>query len=182
MKKTIMLVCLIFSATIVFGQKTFTLKSSNLEGQATAAEEYIVNGYNGKNQSPQLSWVNPPAGTKSFAITVYDPDAPTGSGWWHWLAYNIPANINELAAGAGDTKAKVAPEGMVQSMTDFGFTGYGGPCPPANTGIHQYIVTVYALKTADLGLKSTTIPPVVGATIRANTIAKASLVFYDGRP
>ena len=84
-------------------------------------------GCTGKNESPQLSWENAPEGTKSFAITMYDPDAPTGSGWWHWVVFDIPSDITELMTGAGNVKLNLVPEGTIQSITDYGTNGYGGP-------------------------------------------------------
>lgn len=158
---------------------TFTLRSANLEGQATNKEVFTDCG--GENVSPQLSWVNAPEGTKSFAVTVYDPDAPTGSGWWHWLVVNIPAETSELPQGAGAEAGTQLPKGVIQTITDYGKAGYGGPCPPEGHGFHQYIVTVYALKTDRINVKPTTNPAVVGYQINANTLAKASLVFYHKR-
>lgn len=159
--------------------KTFTLKSSNLEGQATAQEVMI--GCGGSNQSPQLSWENAPEGTKSFAILMHDPDAPTGSGWWHWLVVNLPATTTELPINAGNPEAGLMPEGAVQTRTDYGQTGYGGPCPPEGHGLHQYTITIHALKTDKLDIKPDAIPATVGFQVNANTIGKASLVFYHQR-
>jgi len=169
---------LVFS--IGFGQ-TFTLKSSDVGGQAT--EKQVFNGFgcSGANISPQLSWENPPAGTKSFAVTMYDPDAPTGSGWWHWLIFDIPATAKELPSNAGSVKTSLAPKGSIQSMTDFGTTGYGGPCPPPGHGFHEYLITVYALKIDKLGLDEKATPAVVGFNLNSNTIRKASIVMYYGR-
>ncbi len=174
----ILIICLVMG-TSAFAQKTFSLTSKNLQGQATTKERLNSSGCNGENQSPQLSWQNVPEGTKSFAITMFDSDAPTGSGWWHWIVFDIPANVNELVLGAGNISAKLTPKGAIQSLTDFGVAGYGGPCPPENTGIHKYTITVYALKTDKLGLNENTLPPGVGFNLFKNTIAKASLVFYD---
>jgi len=179
MQSIIMLVICVMFGTSTSAQNTFTLTSNNLQGQATSKERLNSSGCNGASQSPQLSWKNAPEGTKSFAITMFDPDAPTGSGWWHWVIFDIPADVNELASGAGTISAKLTPKGAIQSLTDFGVAGYGGSCPPINTGIHQYIITVYALKVDKLGLNSSTLPPGVGFNLFKNTIAKASLVFYD---
>lgn len=159
--------------------KTFTLRSDNLEGQATPQE--VFTGCGGSNQSPQLSWVNAPEGTKSFAILMHDPDAPTGSGWWHWLVVNIPAGTTSIPLNAGNPAAKLMPEGVVQSKTDFGSPGYGGPCPPEGHGLHEYTITVHALKTERLDIKPDAIPATVGFQVNANTIGKASLVFYHQR-
>jgi Raf kinase inhibitor-like YbhB/YbcL family protein len=161
--------------------QTFTLKSNDLGGQATDKQVFNGFGCSGQNISPQLSWTNVPEGTKSFAITMYDPDAPTGSGWWHWLIFDIPADVKELKENAGNVSLNLAPKGSLQSMTDFGQAGYGGPCPPEGHGFHQYIITIYALKTDKLGLDKNANPASVGFTINYNTIQKASLVFYHKR-
>lgn len=109
--------------------------------------EQVFNGFGctGKNVSPDLSWSGAPEGTKAFAVTMYDPDAPTGSGWWHWLLFNIPAHVTKLTDGAGSKGGKL-PKGAIQSQTDFGKPGYGGPCPPAGDKPHRYIIKVIALK------------------------------------
>jgi len=162
-------------------QATFTLTSADVGGQATMRQVFNGFGCTGENISPQLSWTAPPEGTKSYAITVYDPDAPTGSGWWHWLAFDIPATTKGLPAGAGTPGKPGMPEGAIQSRTDYGAPGYGGPCPPPGHGPHQYIVTVYALKTDKLGLDANATPAVVGYTLNSQMLAKASIVFYYGR-
>jgi len=178
----------VFVFTALFGwafstsaQNTFTLSSSSIGGQTTAVQEFNGFGCTGKNQSPQLSWANAPEGTKSFAVTMYDPDAPTGSGWWHWVVFDIPSNVNELVENAGNLDAKLAPEGAVQSITNYGAAGYGGPCPPPGHGYHQYVITVYALKTDKLGLDANTNAAVVGYYLWQNTLAKASIVAYYQR-
>lgn len=168
-------------ATTALAQKTFTLSSKDVGGQATLTEEFNGFGCTGKNQSPQLSWSNAPDGAKSYAVTIYDPDAPTGSGWWHWVVFDIPGNIHELVTNAGNPDSNLVPKGTIQSVTNYGVTGYGGPCPPQKHGLHQYIVTVYALKTEKLGLDATANPAIVGYYLWNNTIAKASLVFYYQR-
>jgi len=169
----------IYSLT-AFGQ-TFTLSSSDIGGQATKKQEFQGFGCDGENISPQLSWANAPEGTKSFAITMYDPDAPTGAGFWHWLVFDIPADIDELVAGAGNIEFKKIPEGAIQSVTSYGAPGFGGPCPPEGHGIHTYIITVHALKTGSLGLNTNTNPELVGFNLWANTIEKASIVTYYQR-
>ena len=182
MVKTIqILILLIAISTTANGQKTFTLSSKDLGGQATVIEEFDGFGCTGKNQSPQLSWKNAPEATTSFAVTMHDQDAPTGSGWWHWLVFDIPANVNELASNAGNTKLNLTPQGVIQSITDYGTNGYGGPCPPEGHGLHQYTITVYALKTGKLGLSESTNPAVVGYYLWNNTLAKASIVTYYQR-
>jgi Raf kinase inhibitor-like YbhB/YbcL family protein len=180
-KSNFILAVLISFSGALFAQGNFTLSSKDLGGQATINEEFNGFGCTGKNKSPQLSWANAPEGTKSFAITMYDPDAPTGSGWWHWVVFDIPVNSNELVSGAGDVQLNLAPAGAIQSMTNYGANGYGGPCPPEGHGIHQYIITVYALKTDKLGLDKNANPAVAGYYLWNNTLAKASIVSYYQR-
>lgn len=162
-------------------QSNFTLKSADLGGQATAQQVFNGFGCTGENLSPQLSWAGAPEGTKSYAITMYDPDAPTGSGWWHWVAFDIPNTVSSVPAGAGTPGGPGMPAGTIQSVTDFGMVGYGGPCPPPGHGSHQYIVTVYALDTDELGLSKETSAPMVGFNLNQHVLAKASVVFYYGR-
>lgn len=180
-KTTFLLLALLLTIGTVHGQGTFTLTSANLGGEATLQEEFDGFGCTGKNQSPQLAWENAPAGTKSFAVTMYDPDAPTGSGWWHWLVFDIPADVDALAPGAGNPKLNLMPKGAIQSLTDYGAQGYGGPCPPKGHGLHQYIITVHALKAEKLGLDAEANAAVVGYYLYQNTLAKASIVAYYER-
>lgn len=182
MKKANLILALsLILSTYVFGQNTFTLNSRDLGGESTRIQEFNGFGCSGDNQSPQLSWKNAPEGTKSFAITMYDPDAPTGSGFWHWLIFDIPAGINELVTNAGNIKLNLAPKGAIQSITDYGIKGFGGPCPPKGHGFHQYIITVYALKTNKLGLDENINPAIVGFNLWNQTLAKASIVVYYKR-
>lgn len=131
-------------------------------------------GCAGENKSPHLKWSGPPAGTKSFAVTCYDPDAPTGSGFWHWLVVNIPADVNELPLGAG-SKGGALPKGALQTRTDYGFAGYGGPCPPEGDHPHRYLFTVYAVKDT-LGVKEDTPAAQIGFNLHFNTIEKAAIM------
>ncbi len=171
---------LVLMTNLSFAQ-TFTLKSSDLGGQMTPKQ--VLNGFGctGQNLSPQLSWENVPAGTKSFAVTIYDKDAPTGSGWWHWVVFDIPATTTELKQAAGDVSKKLLPAGAIQSITDFGQAGYGGPCPPEGDKPHEYLITIYALKTDKLGLNAQASPALVGYYLSGNTLAKASIVAYYKR-
>src|SRR5262249_32013324 len=128
------------------------LESPSIKPGATLNEAQVFNsfGCSGKNLSPALQWSGAPAGTKSFAVTLYDPDAPTGSGWWHWVVFNIPASTTSLPEGAGSTDGAHLPAGAAQGKTDFGAPGFGGACPPPGDKPHRYIFTVYALKTDKL--------------------------------
>ncbi len=112
---------------------------------------------------------------------MHDPNAPTGSGWWHWLVFDIPANTKKLMNNAGNISNQLIPVGAIQSMTDFGKVGFGGPCPPKGHGFHQYIITVYALKIDKLGLDAKANPALVGYYLNANTIEKATIVSYYKR-
>lgn len=179
--KHCILVIVLSIYSTVFAQETFTLSSQNLGGEATLTQEFNGFGCSGENQSPQLTWVNPPEGTKSFAVTMYDPDAPTGSGWWHWMVFDIPFKVNTINTNAGNVDLNLMPKEAIQSITDYGTYGFGGPCPPKDDGSHQYIITVYALKTDKLGLTKETNPPVVGYYLWQNTLAKASIVTYYKR-
>ncbi|CAL2102046.1 YbhB/YbcL family Raf kinase inhibitor-like protein [Tenacibaculum sp. 190130A14a] len=175
------LILLAFTLPSIIWSQTFTLSSSDIGGQATKKEEFNGFGCSGDNTSPALSWVNAPKGTKSFGITMYDKDAPTGSGWWHWVVFDIPANINKIKSGAGNISTNLLPKKAIQSITNFGKSGYGGPCPPEGHGPHQYVITVYALKTDKLGLDKNTNPAIVGYYLNANTLAKSSIVMYYER-
>lgn len=180
-KTTILLIGLFAISSSLLAQKTFTLTSSTLGGQTTINEEFNGFGCSGKNESPQLSWTNAPEGTKSFAITMYDPDAPTGSGWWHWIVFDIPANVMEIPMNAGNLELNLMPKGAIQSITDYGAKGYGGPCPPKGHGLHEYIITVYALKTEKLGLDANNNAATVGFYLGNNVLSKASIVAYYER-
>jgi hypothetical protein len=179
MKKYLVLMFTLFALQVQ--AQTFSLKSKDLGGQATMDQVFDGFGCTGKNLSPELYWENAPEGTQSFAVTIHDKDAPTGSGWWHWLIFDIDANTSELKSGAGNIAKGLAPKGSIQSNTDYGMPGYGGPCPPEGHGPHQYLVTVYALKTDKLGLDEKATPAVVGYYLGQNMLAKASLVFYYQR-
>ena len=127
----------------------FRLTSPTVRDKGIIGNEHVFNGFGctGNNTSPELRWERAPKGTKSFAVTVYDPDAPTGSGWWHWVIFNMPPETTSLPAGAGKPEGGGAPQGSVQSMTDFGQPGYGGPCPPPGSA-HRYFFKLYALDAA----------------------------------
>lgn len=152
----------------------FTLSSPDIREGEPMADLHVYNGFGceGANVSPALAWSDPPEGTKSFVVTAYDPDAPTGSGWWHWLAFNIPADVRELPQGAGSGDG--LPNGAVQSTTDFGSTGYGGACPPKGE-MHRYQFTVFALSAEKLDLDADTKAAVVGYMTRANSLGSATV-------
>ena len=161
--------------------QTFSLKSADLGGQFT--NEFVAGnfGCSGSNKSPELNWQNAPAGTKSFAITMYDMDAPSGSGFWHWVMVDIPAGIFELKQGAGDVKSGLAPTGSLQSISDTGQPGYQGPCPGEGETPHRYLLTVYALRTEKLGTSANSTAALSGYLLNKQALAKASLVVYCKR-
>jgi Raf kinase inhibitor-like YbhB/YbcL family protein len=165
------------------GASKFTLTSPDVhEGQKLAsAQVFNGMGCTGSNVSPALEWHGAPATTKSYAITVYDPDAPTGSGWWHWVVYNIPASVTKLAAGAGDPKKNLLPAGAVQGNTDFGSPGFGGACPPVGDKPHHYHLTIFALDTDKLDIPAGATAAYVGFNLHAHTVAKAQLTALYGR-
>jgi Raf kinase inhibitor-like YbhB/YbcL family protein len=157
------------------GNGKFALKSADVKPNSMLGEQQVFNGFgcSGANVSPQLSWTDPPAGTKSFVLTVYDPDAPTGSGWWHWVVYDIPATAKELPQGAGSGKAAL-PEGAKQARTDFGAPGFGGACPPPGDKPHRYIFTLHALKADKLDVPADASPALIGFMTRANALGSAT--------
>ena len=172
-------------ATTSAASKTasFKLESPAIKPGGTINAEQIFNGMgcDGQNMSPALKWSGAPAGTKSFAVTLYDPDAPTGSGWWHWVVYNIPATSTGLDAGAGTSDGAKLPAGSKQGRTDFGSPGYGGPCPPPGDKPHRYLLTVYALKTDHLDAPAEASAAMVGFMIHGNKLASATITATYGR-
>jgi len=160
--------------------KTFKLTSSSFKDGDTLIDKYVFNGFgcSGSNISPELRWIDAPKGTRSFAVTLFDKDAPTGSGWWHWTVANIPAEITELPEGGSSAKL---PLGAVEGRTDFGKPGYGGACPPTSDKPHHYTFTVYALKTDKLDLTNDSSGAMFGFYISQNQIAKATLTVKYGR-
>ncbi len=139
------------------------------------AEKYGF-GCSGGNQSPHLAWSGAPSGTRSYAVTCYDPDAPTGSGFWHWVVANIPASVTELAPDAGNPASGKMPAGAVTVRNDVGTREYVGPCPPQGDHPHRYYFTVFAVGTDALSVTPETTPAVVGFQLHFNTLDKAEIV------
>ena len=165
---------LLISSTLALAGDQFRLTSTDIsEGQPLGLMHHL-NGFGctGGNLSPALQWSGAPDGTKSFVVTLYDPDATSGSGWWHWVLYNIPANITELAQNAG--LGKELPGGATHGMTDFGSYGFAGACPPPGQ-VHRYEFRVHALSVGKLKLPKNPTPAMVGFMTRANAIAAAKL-------
>ena len=161
----------------------FRLESPDFADGATLPKAHVHSamGAGGDNVSPALRWSGAPAGTRSFALMVHDPDAPTGSGWWHWVVYNIPASATELPEGAGGPDGKGLPAGAAQGRTDFGSAGFGGACPPKGDKPHRYIFTVHALKTDKIEVPADASAALVGFMLNANRLAKASFEARYGR-
>jgi Raf kinase inhibitor-like YbhB/YbcL family protein len=139
----------------------------------TEDQEYKGFGCKGGNLSPELNWKGAPAGTLSFAVTVYDPDAPTGSGWWHWVVYDIPSTATGLPAGVSLISA--LPAGTKQGRNDYGERNFGGACPPVGDKPHHYIFTVHALKVEKLGVPDDASAALIGFMVHANRIGLAKL-------
>ena len=138
------------------------------------SQEFNGFGCVGDDLSPQLSWSGAPEGTLAYAVMAYDPDAPTGSGWWHWQLVNIPADVTSLSAGAGKPGQSAAPKGSQHSENDYGVAGFGGACPPKGHGVHRYQFTVYALS------KKVELPPnasgaLTGYMVKSVTLASATI-------
>ncbi|WP_261379306.1 YbhB/YbcL family Raf kinase inhibitor-like protein [Denitratisoma sp. DHT3] len=161
----------------------FVLRSPDLSADTLIPNKHVYNGfgYTGENVSPALEWRGAPADTKSFALTVHDPDAPTGSGWWHWVLVNIPAGTTALPQGAGNPGSGLAPAGSREIATDFGEPGWGGPCPPQGDEPHRYVFTIHALGVERLDLPENATPALVGFNLHFNTLAKASFTARYGR-
>jgi len=155
-----------------------TLTSPDIKPGGKIADEQVFNsfGCTGQNVSPALSWSGAPKGTKSFAVSVYDPDAPTGSGFWHWWVADLPADTTGLPKGAGSGTG--LPAGAIQVRNDYSQMGYGGPCPPKGKP-HHYQITVYALDVDKLDVDAS--PAVVGFNVHFHTLAKATLTGLYGQ-
>ncbi len=156
----------------------FDVASSDLSNGEGIAERFIADagfGLDGENRSPNLSWSGHPSGTRSFAVTCFDPDAPTGSGFWHWVLFDIPATVTELATGAASGDCAGLPEGAIHARNDTGNTCYTGPFPPPGHGPHRYLFAVHALSVPTLGLDASASPAVVGFTMADPTLARAVL-------
>jgi len=172
------------SVSAAYAQMTVTSDDISEGAVSSKAMEANVFGCKGDNISPSLKWTGAPEGTKSFAINLYDPDAPTGSGFWHWIVFNIPVATTSLAKNAGDVKKKLMPKGAIQARNDYGFWGYGGMCPPEDKSTHHYKLTVYAVDEDKLQFaKDKMAPaPVVGFELHYHSKAKAELNWTFSRP
>lgn len=161
----------------------FKLFSTNIEANANISNKHVFNGFGcvGKNLSPQLSWIDAPLGTKSYALTVYDPDAPSGSGWWHWVVINIPVGYSSLPINFGEKNQFKLEDNVTQIRNDFGNFSFGGPCPPKGDKAHRYIFTIHALRIDNLELQEGASAAMAGYMINQSTIAKTSFTSYFSR-
>ncbi len=168
MKRTLLTIALIGGCTLIHAGE-FRLSSPDIKADSVIDQKFEFSGFgcSGENKSPALEWSGAPAGTQSFAVTVYDPDAPTGSGWWHWSVINLPANL---------------PKGASHVRIDYGVAGWGGMCPPPGDKPHRYIFTVHALKTEKLELPADATAALAGYMINANALGRASFTATYGRP
>lgn len=158
----------------------FTVTSNSFKDGDYLAKDHILSqdfgfGCAGGNVSPHLAWSGAPAGTKSFAVTCYDPDAPTGSGFWHWVVVNIPPTVSELALDAGNPASGKLPKGALMTRTDYGQAVYGGPCPPEGDHPHRYLFTVFAVGDT-LDVAADTSAAVIGFNLHFKTLAKAAIM------
>lgn len=172
-------ICLL--VMILLSQNSYTINISIPEIKSSYfKKQHVFNGFGctGSNQFPEIRWTNLSKDAKYVAITMYDPDAPTGGGWWHWLISNIPAGKFKKI-NTGNYK-EIIKEGAVESMTSYGKAGYGGPCPPKGDNPHRYIINVYSL-AKKVSVKASNQPGLVGYQLNANKITKASTTFLFGR-
>ena len=162
----------------------FTLSSPDLTDGAAIPPHFEFDGFgcSGRNESPELAWQGAPEGTRSFAITVHDPDAPSQSGWWHWLVVDLPADTTALAANAGAKKSQQLPTGARQIRNDFGALAWGGVCPPPGDKAHRYVFTVHALKVEKLEIPDDATGGLASFMINANALGTASFTSLYSRP
>ena len=161
----------------------FGLSSPDVKPGSMLAEDFVYNGQgcSGQNRSPALQWGEAPAGAQSYAVTVHDPDAPGGAGWWHWVVVNIPASATGIVAGAGTANSSALPAGATQARNDFGTPAWGGACPPAGDKPHRYVFTVYALKAPKLEIPASATGAQADALIKANQMGMSSFTVLYSR-
>jgi len=163
--------------------REFTLTSADIAANAPIDPRFEFDGFgcSGQNQSPALCWSGAPAGTQSFALTMYDPDAPSGSGWWHWFVIDLPASTTELPANAGAHNSTALPPGARQIRNDFGVPAWGGLCPPPGDKPHRYVFTIHALSVPRLDIPDDATAALAGFMVNAHSLGKATLTGLYGR-
>jgi Raf kinase inhibitor-like YbhB/YbcL family protein len=156
----------------------FDLRSDDIADGQMLSEDQLFDGFgmSGRNISPSLSWSGFPEATKSFAVTCFDPDAPTGSGFWHWIVLGIPASVTKLDKGVAGTNGSGLPEGAFHVRNDFGVKDFGGAAPPPGDPPHRYVFAVHALDVEALDVNDEVMPAVAGFNLRFHTIARALLI------
>jgi Raf kinase inhibitor-like YbhB/YbcL family protein len=161
----------------------FKLTSTDIGPDKPLAQDFVFSGFGctGGNLSPQLSWTGSPAGTRSYAVTLFDPDAIQGRGFWHWMMVNIPASTTALARDAGKSDGSKLPSGASQVKNGFRQTGYSGSCPPPSDDPHGYVMSVYALKVEKLDVPADATSASILTTIESNSLGKASITYHFGR-
>jgi Raf kinase inhibitor-like YbhB/YbcL family protein len=184
--KRIHILALMFALTLNASAQNdnFRLQSKDIPANSSIGAAFVFDnfGCTGKNTSPELNWSGAPAGTKSFALILHDPDAITGvGGFTHWIVYNIPASATTLERGAGVTNSATLPKGAIQASSSFGTPNYGGPCPPIGDKPHRYVFTLYALGVEKLELPGNATQAFVGFNINGNAIAQTSFTALFGR-
>lgn len=182
--KHVLIATALISLSSLTSAAGFQLSSPDIKAGSSIDRKFEFDGFgcSGENKSPVLQWSGAPAGTKSFAVTVYDPDAPTGSGWWHWSVINLPADVSSLPSNAGAAGGANLPKGASHVRIDYGVAAWGGMCPPPGDKPHRYIFTVHALKTDKLELPADATAALAGYMINANAVGKASFTATYGRP
>ncbi len=158
----------------------FVLTSPDLPEHGMMHGKQVNDGCGGENVSPALEWHDPPAGTLSFALLMHDPDAAGAQGFWHWVVYDIPANVSSLPGGAGNVRSKLMPAGAVQGRSDFGTPGYGGPCPPPGNA-HRYVFRLYAMPVARLNVPPDASGTIIASYANASALGRAQLIAHYGR-
>ena len=156
---------------------SFTLTSTSFADGDVLPERHVFDdwGFSGENVSPQLSWAGAPPQTKAYAVSCFDPDAPTPSGFWHWQVIGLPAATTSLAEGAGSRDGKGLPSGAFHVVNDYGYKGYGGAAPPSGDRAHRYVFAVHALDTDDLGIDDSVSAAAAAFTVGAHTLARGVL-------
>lgn len=162
---------------------TFTLSSPDIASGSSIGSVFEFDGFgcSGQNRSPALHWSDAPAGTRSFAVTVFDPDAPTGSGWWHWFVVDLPSTAAQLTPGAGAKGGAGLPTPARHIRNDFGQYAWGGMCPPPGDKPHRYIFTVHALGVDRIDVADDAPAALAGFMVNANTLATATFTATYGR-